>query len=667
MRRLIFIPLFFSAALSSAAGKPDSPSGSNSIILVENINDAGAGSLRQAILTANQQPGRDEINFLPGVTGTIKLAASLPVLTEDVILNGPGADKLTVSGENQFRILETFNNQVPVIIHLSGLTFSGGKGNAGAAIRNGGLCTVNIKNCVFIRNISPNTGAGDGGALGNFITSKMYVDKCSFFGNYANTFGGAIYNLGMLELKNSTFTGNKAFNGSAVFTINQTGKTTITNCTISGNLTEGGSGAGVFSDLLSTTTIRNSTITLNRTTGIGSGGGVFCGVTATLNISSSIIAGNTTTVNGPDIQGKIISLGFNILGNNSGNSGITHGVNNDQAGSPGALLDPMLGPLQNNGGPTLTHALLPGSPAIDAGTCNGLTLDQRGVARPYNGICDIGAFEVAPSFKANMGPLTIFLSAASPADNGKMIDIKADILIGDSIFGSYTILRKRIAGHQNQSGLRIDIPVVARAVPVNPTDSIRVRISIRGADRHGMSARLWHNTDSTSGASRGFSRMTYSIDSSTPAFLYLSENFSLTTEPGTRAVSASGAGAGGFAVLGTWSILVDRLTEQLRGRNAGRPVAQIPKTNSIDFSVIPNPSGFSPVFRFENRDAEKATLEITDASGKLITVKNIRISGPGKTIFNGIFLHQSGFYAARLTLEKGGRVIGRETTRFLVK
>jgi hypothetical protein len=116
--------------------------------------------------------------------------------------------------------------------------------------------------------------------------------------------------------------------------------------------------------------------------------------------SNTIIALNTAA-SGPDVNGALTSQGFNLIGNNSGAT-ITPAIASDQIGTSGAPIDPLLDPngLQNNGGPTKTHALLSGSPAIDKGNSSGSFIDQRGFIRPVGSAgvsdgdgSDIGAFE----------------------------------------------------------------------------------------------------------------------------------------------------------------------------------------------------------------------------------------------------------------------------------
>jgi hypothetical protein len=107
---------------------------------------------------------------------------------------------------------------------------------------------------------------------------------------------------------------------------------------------------------------------------------------------------------GPGLAGDFTSQGFNLIGAADGSTGVTNGVQSDQAGSIAEPINPLIGPLQMNGGPTPTHALLPGSPAINQGDSFGADTDQRGDRRPflYPGIpnahggdgSDIGAFEL---------------------------------------------------------------------------------------------------------------------------------------------------------------------------------------------------------------------------------------------------------------------------------
>ena len=187
--------------------------------------------------------------------------------------------------------------------------------------------------------------------------------------------GGGIYNGGTLSLTNSTVSGNHA----------------------------GAAGGGILNAGTGTLTLTNSTVSGNHA---NNGGGIWNGGDVTL--VNTIVAGNSAPTN-PDAQGGFTSQGHNLIGDTQGSSGW---VDSDLLD-----VDPLLGPLQNNGGTTETHALLPGSPAIDSGTNTGCpTTDQRGVARPNDGdkngtaICDIGSFEVDTTAPK--------VSAATPTSTG---------------------------------------------------------------------------------------------------------------------------------------------------------------------------------------------------------------------------------------------------------
>jgi CSLREA domain-containing protein len=286
---------------------------------------------------------------------------------------------------------------------------------------------------------------GHGGGIAAFIAQLTLIDSTvdgNIAGQGANDFiggspgaggdGGGIFfdadeNIGFnLNITGSTISNNQSgMTGQPASAFGSSGgglyilrpsetilpflENLIQNSTIRGNLAGGdvGQAGGIYfegSDTNQILRLNQVTITNNDAdAGIGTGGGIYMPLgTQTLNISNSILAGNLGD-NGPDCfaSAGLVSLGFNILGNDLGCDEFVDGVNGDQVGTPGSPLDPLLGILQDNGGPTFTHALLKGSPAIDqGGTCT--ADDQRGISRPQDGdtngslICDIGAFEYEP-------------------------------------------------------------------------------------------------------------------------------------------------------------------------------------------------------------------------------------------------------------------------------
>ena len=232
---------------------------------------------------------------------------------------------------------------------------------AGGIYNGGGVITLNASI------VSGNTSVGGGGGISNVL-------------------GGA------LTLNASTVSGNTASIGGGI--ANTTASTmTINNSTVSSNTAN--SRAGGIYNAGGSLSINNTTIYGNSSTFSPGGGGIY-NENGSVILRNSILAGNTNTQNdGPDCLGTINSSGYNLIGDTT-NCDFTPG-NGDLTN-----IDPNLGPLQDNGSSTFTHALLPGSPAIDAGNPAGcadqngnlLTTDQRGVARPQGARCDIGAFEL---------------------------------------------------------------------------------------------------------------------------------------------------------------------------------------------------------------------------------------------------------------------------------
>ena len=240
--------------------------------------------------------------------------------------------------------------------------------------------------------VSGNSAAVSGGGV--YSTSSMYLTKSTASGNEAGSgHGGGIFADDFASLTDSTVSGNTAeVSGGGVHATLMY----LTNSTVSGN-SAGASGGGVFADggfLLNSTIVENSAQT---------GGGVFRNAASfTLTVQNTIIALNLIGIggSGPDVSGApFTSAGHNLIGIN-GSTGFTNGVNDDIVGTSASPIDPMLGPLANNGGRTQTHKLLAGSPALDAGdNAAAPPADQRGSPRPKDGngdgvaIVDIGAFE----------------------------------------------------------------------------------------------------------------------------------------------------------------------------------------------------------------------------------------------------------------------------------
>lgn len=229
---------------------------------------------------------------------------------------------------------------------------------------------------------------------GVFNAGKLIIIYCAIAGNVGRGGGSAglgagIGNGGTITIKNSTITANSVsgpFGAGFGGGIGNTGTATVINSTITGN-TASGWGGGIGNEA-GTLAVYSSTIAENTE---GFGGGITNYNGATLTIENAIVSGNS----GKNCYGGITSKGYNISDDRSCSFSSAGDINNT---------NPMLGPLQNNGGPTQTMALPSGSPAIDAGNPSGCTdsqghllnTDQRGLPRPDPedaGGCDMGAYE----------------------------------------------------------------------------------------------------------------------------------------------------------------------------------------------------------------------------------------------------------------------------------
>jgi hypothetical protein len=437
-----------------------------STFTVTNLNDAGLGSLRQAIADANNLAGPDVIVFQQGLTGTLTLSSGQLNVTGPVTITGPGSSALTVSGNNASRIFLVDDGSTAVQnVAMSGMTltqglaagplkggaiqaanenlvlsdlvitdntaqFGGGIAVGGqgrltllnstvrtnhATINKGGGLFLDVNSVTVIRNstISGNTAAGDDGDGGGGILadrgSLLTIEGTTISGNRTDFSGGAInFFTGTLVVRNSTISGNTAGSSAGGILIGG-GSLTVENSTISGNSARF-DGGGLF--LLSTTaSIRNSTIAFNTAASANEadvkGGGLFVAQSPTMpssvTLQGTIVAGNKRGTAGlrDDISGAVVSIANSLVGDGSGLATISREgeSNGNLVGSAAAPLDPRLGPLANNGGPTQTHALLPGSPAINAGfNFAGQDADQRGglFLRSVGSAPDIGAFEVQP-------------------------------------------------------------------------------------------------------------------------------------------------------------------------------------------------------------------------------------------------------------------------------
>jgi hypothetical protein len=455
---------------------------------VTNFNDAGAGSLREAITMANAASGPDEIRFQS--SGTVRISSQLPTITDTLSIFGPspqqtnnlmtisgghGADGKPATGDG-FRLFDIDNGastKITVLINFIRLTGAdvGAAGGGGGAIRSretldlstvtlfenavsgagtGGGAILNLGGSVDISNstVRNNSAAqGPGGAIhsvggdvnlnngttiaenlvrggphsggglalegGSLMLDESTVRDNSTAGVGAG--GGGIFLNGTdLVLQFSAVTGNftlgeNAHGGGIFVGPNQPSQTSITivNSTLSGNRALAGQGGGLYNDG-DEVILKHSTVVENQA---ASGGGVASAgkAAAATRIGHSIVShnGNHDLAVAGGTVNSFTSLGYNIIG-----TGADYGAGGANATDPFTAdatnligIDPKLGPLLDNGARTLTHALAPDSPAVNAGDPNVVVpfprIDQRFEPRVFGGRVDIGAYEI------NVNPIVV--------------------------------------------------------------------------------------------------------------------------------------------------------------------------------------------------------------------------------------------------------------------
>ncbi len=356
-------------------------------VTVTNTNDTGTGSLRQAVAVV---ASGGSIDFDPALAGqTIGLSSPI-VLSRGVSIDGAAAPSLSLDGGGVDRVLIV---DAGTTAGVSNLTMTNGFGFqlAGCVLNNGNLTLdhVTVTGCVMTTDagdfwqggggiyngggatlnlidstVSDNHAGWSGGGVYSFFDTITVIERSTISGNTTADVGGGIRSLGDATIINSTISGNASIGwyGGAAFITD--GAVDLVNVTVAGNVSPGFAPADLF---VGTFTDASATLTLTNTIVASAQDGCFAGFFG---------AGTVT----------LVSNGHNVA---------TDATCNLTAAGDQPSTDPLLGPLAGNGGPTATHALLAGSPALDAADAAACAAtDQRGVARPQGAGCDVGSFEL---------------------------------------------------------------------------------------------------------------------------------------------------------------------------------------------------------------------------------------------------------------------------------
>jgi hypothetical protein len=395
-------------------------------ITVTSAADAGSGSLRAALLEAEDQnhDGADTIDFAPTVTGAIELDTALPSIGGELAIVGPGQSVLTVrralDATTPFGVFRTSQNS---ILSISGLTISNGKAEAGAGIDSEGPLTLTRVTVSGNENSGPeggDSGAGIAASFGPLILRDSLVSQNIVNTDGAGAFGHGVFGAAVFapeggQIIHSTIAGNRVvvpapvdnlqvFGGGIELEaeVPTTAPGVIEGSTIAGNTValNGSAGSiveGAGADLVGNVTMTGSTVTGNSAEAATVNGANLFGFHEAgfpdPIVRDSIVS--NPRAGAPNCAGTLISEGFNI--DDGSNCGFKQGSDRSRT-NPGLATS-----LADNGGPTPTFALLPGSVAIDQGNAFGASADQRGLARlsdfaaipnaPRGDGSDVGAFE----------------------------------------------------------------------------------------------------------------------------------------------------------------------------------------------------------------------------------------------------------------------------------
>jgi hypothetical protein len=463
---------------------------------VTNLDNAGAGSLRQAILDT---PSGGTVDFRPGLAGTITLSTGELLLNKDLTLSGPGADAVTVSGNHASRVFDVPSG---FTVAVSGLTIADGSAASGGGIANAG--TLAVTDSALVGNAASATGSGAAGG-GIVNTGTLTVSNCTLSGNSASATGtgavqvggsgGGIWNRGTLTVSDSSFAGNSATgsgtgsqlisaSGGAIANVRAgtSGMVAVSGSTFGGNSANGrdlGSGGGI-DNVFGTLTVTASNLSDNSTAGASSGGGGgISSSSGTLTVTDSVLSGNSAvgpgggggngggintvsetgtiagcTLYGNSASGNQVAYGGGVEVTNGGTLAVrdsTFSANTVSGGTCGG------GGIASVGTLTVTGSTFSGNTARSSGS---------GFFAGGGGVVNFGGVTLTDdTFSGNSADGGSFTSGVGGAvDNGGTLSVVSATLSGNSAAGNSG---SRGGGLVGGGGLRNTI-VAGNAAPSAP-------------------------------------------------------------------------------------------------------------------------------------------------------------------------------------------------------
>ncbi len=543
------------------------------VFVVSNSNDNGPGSLRDVLNNACSG-GKVTFDMSPGhVTSPITLISGELAIGQEQTIAGPTDTSLVINGNDNGRVFNV--NWWQANLKISNLTITGGKANSGAGIRSEGSLTIKD---------STLTGNNAVGADGS---------------------GGAI---------DTTF-------GSHL---------TIINSTISGNTAQGYGGG--LRNLADNATLINVTITNNRADSNGDGleydGGIIQ-LGSHMDLRNSLVAGNFkgTGNTASDLTGNAsepyaATSRNNLIGVNDDSTGLDAATN--LLGTLASPINPLLGLLAENGGPTKTHLLLPGSPAIKAGVnaaAGANTTDQRGFSRAASGPIDIGAVEVGYAISAAGG-------TPQSATIGSAFAAPLQAIVTESGIPRSGVLVTFVAPANGASGSFSSSATVATdsngvaTAPAFTANSIVGPYNVTATEAGGSTSAVFALTNTAATAQVTLGNLIQTFDGNPKSVSVSSNPASLNIAVTYNGSVTAPTNAGSYAVTATVN------DPSFNGQANGTLIIQ-PATQQINFGALPNRTVGDPDFNVSATASSNLAVSFSASGNCTIAGTQVHITGGG--------------------------------------